>query len=125
MPPKPHPCGTPAGAARHRRRGEEVCDPCRDAARTYGRERYHRDLERSRYLSATRARATTTLRQAHPIEWEALWWEAYSARRVADPDAPHDTIRLRANVAAGHALRRRYPLEHAIYVTHHRTQETA
>lgn len=31
-------CGTPGGYGRHRRQGEEICDPCRDAHRSYMRE---------------------------------------------------------------------------------------
>ena len=79
-------------------------------------------IDRVRYVEATRARATSTLRRAHPDEWDELYEAAYAGRREADPDADHDTIRLRASVVAGHALRRLYPLEHSIYITHHRTK---
>lgn len=33
------PCGTYAAATRHRRHGEPLCDPCRQAERAYGRKR--------------------------------------------------------------------------------------
>lgn len=33
------PCGTPAAAKRHRARGEELCDECREAQRTWDRGR--------------------------------------------------------------------------------------
>jgi hypothetical protein len=33
------PCGTVAAERRHRAAGEPICDPCRDAARVYDRER--------------------------------------------------------------------------------------
>ena len=37
-PRQPKPCGTRAAAARHRRNGEEPCDACLEAERTYNRE---------------------------------------------------------------------------------------
>ena len=36
------PCGTASAYARHKRRGEEPCDPCRDARREYQRELWKR-----------------------------------------------------------------------------------
>ena len=32
---EPHPCGTTAAAARHRKKGEPLCEPCRLAEREY------------------------------------------------------------------------------------------
>lgn len=40
IPKPPAACGTVSGVHRHRRRGEDVCDECRQARRTYDRERY-------------------------------------------------------------------------------------
>lgn len=31
-------CGTPAGYEKHRRNGETICDPCRDARNEYRRD---------------------------------------------------------------------------------------
>jgi hypothetical protein len=38
-------CGTARGFRRHQRRGEPVCDPCRDARRAQDRENYARRRE--------------------------------------------------------------------------------
>lgn len=40
--PATQPCGTVAAAKRHRRRGEPLCGPCRQALAEYQREMYQR-----------------------------------------------------------------------------------
>lgn len=48
VPPEQHkprkktPCGTVSAAARHRRHGEPMCEPCKEASNAYDRERWHR-----------------------------------------------------------------------------------
>lgn len=53
------PCGTAAGARWHQRRGQEPCQPCREALRAYNRE-YARLARES---AAWRARAAATKRR--------------------------------------------------------------
>lgn len=36
---EPQPCGTPAAALRHKRKGEELCEPCKEAKRKESRDR--------------------------------------------------------------------------------------
>lgn len=69
-----HPCGTPAAAQRHHRRGEPLCEPCRDAQRTYNRD-YARA---ARQLAAWRARQAETKRR-----WDAAHREQLNKARRA------------------------------------------
>jgi hypothetical protein len=48
------PCGTWAAYKRHKRRGDEPCEPCGEAQRARGRARYHQN--RDRYLVNSRRR---------------------------------------------------------------------
>jgi hypothetical protein len=47
-------CGTWAGYKRHKRRGEDPCELCREARRARGRAHYHQ--HRERYLANARRR---------------------------------------------------------------------
>lgn len=48
------PCGTWAAYRRHRRRGEDACEPCQEAQRARSRKRYYE--HRERYLTNARRR---------------------------------------------------------------------
>lgn len=53
------PCGTNAAYQRHRSRGEEPCEPCREAYREY-----------SRVIQRPMRRASALLAEAHPEEYQ-------------------------------------------------------
>lgn len=59
-PNNPQPCGTPAAYRRHKRKGEEPCNPCREAAQAKDRARY----KRTRYPSSE-SDASKIARAAH------------------------------------------------------------
>lgn len=69
-------CGTRGGYERHRRLGEESCDPCKAAAAEYRRSKRAQGgpsgAERGRALGAARNRAMVRLAELHVIDFELL-----------------------------------------------------
>lgn len=71
------PCGTPAAAERHRRRGEEICPACR-TARNAKFVQYHRARKRGpeRITQEAEEIALRQLRINHEAEFRRLRLEA-------------------------------------------------
>jgi len=68
-------CGTYGGYQAHRRRGEDACNPCREANTTYQRE-YRRHPDRrvvARDQSEAYTRASAELRVAHKSEFDRIY----------------------------------------------------
>lgn len=68
-------CGTYAGCQAHRRRGEVVCQPCKDAGSAYMRGRRARNIDLVRQderRRKVRRRAVAALVARYPEEFEAL-----------------------------------------------------
>lgn len=68
-------CGTYAGYIRHYKRGEDVCEPCREAQREYmrGLRKRRPDLtKRDQHRATVRNRALGRLAERYPEEYEAL-----------------------------------------------------
>lgn len=77
-------CGTRAGYMRHKRRGEEPCEPCAEANRAYFRawRRTHPDVYKRRHSQgAARGRALTRLAQEQPGRYRALYGEELRRQR--------------------------------------------
>jgi hypothetical protein len=80
-------CGTYGGYQAHRRRGQEVCGPCRTAYLQYIRDyrAAHPDAVRRQKLIATiRSRTLSRLARLHPDDYARLLREE---RRRADSEA--------------------------------------
>ncbi len=75
--PAAHACGTYAAYQRHRKRGEQPCDPCKQANTAYARDRRTRsEVRRDDALAgAARRRAYRRLADAHPAEFRRLYVE--------------------------------------------------
>lgn len=100
------PCGTNAAHRRHRKRGEDPCDACREAHRRYS-------LARSRILRANYPiRDCAACGQHRPIQRNG-WCESCVVRwqQAGRPDSgppPLDLEAVRAARAAGAATSRSY-----------------
>lgn len=57
------PCGTRAAAMRHRRRGQQLCDECRTAERTYYRDRMRLAYSIPAFRARENARTAARLRE--------------------------------------------------------------
>lgn len=66
------PCGTRNGYLRHRARGEDACDPCREANAAYRREHFDGNRERNKAYQKARRLAAIRLQEMHPGTWRAL-----------------------------------------------------
>ena len=68
-------CGTQAGYARHRRKGEEACEPCKEANRAGVKEWSERSFNRERRRRQARARSMAKNRLAalHSEDYESLY----------------------------------------------------
>ncbi len=70
--------GTYGGAQLHRKRGEDMCDPCRKAAADYMRQ-YRRNrpdkYAQQRAVQDARGRALTRLAARHSVEFAAIYEE--------------------------------------------------
>ena len=68
-------CGTYAGAQQHRKRGEEVCQPCRNAAAAYLRDwraRNPQSRAKERQQNNARSRALWRLADEFPDRFREL-----------------------------------------------------
>lgn len=70
--------GTYGGSQLHRRRGEDVCDPCKKAAAEYLRQ--YRKSRPDKYAAErarndARGRALTRLAARHQVEFAAIYEE--------------------------------------------------
>jgi hypothetical protein len=68
-------CGTYGGYQRHHRRGEKPCDPCRDAATAYNRDRRKRlphSYRREYAYAKAQTRAAWRLVDRHRDEFREL-----------------------------------------------------
>lgn len=75
---RPAACGTRAGYMRHKRAGEDACEPCKEANRAYFRvwRRTHPDVYGRRYnRGAARGRALTRLAREQPDRFRELYDE--------------------------------------------------
>lgn len=78
--PKPTmPCGTPAAYARHLRKGEQPCDPCRLAQNAYTRSQPGRQAAQKR-----RFRAIQILIGRHQDEYDEIKAELRAAEDGGD-----------------------------------------
>ncbi len=69
-------CGTCAGAQRHRKRGEPICQACKDANAAYMRDlRSQRGAEYDRWWNSTYAAAQRRLVAEHPRRFAELLYE--------------------------------------------------
>jgi hypothetical protein len=79
-------CGTYPGYQAHRRRGDEICVPCRDACADYHRDRRDRrpeSLRREQDARKARRRALSRLAEQHQEQYRALYREEQDAIRAA------------------------------------------
>jgi hypothetical protein len=78
MPRELKPCGTDAAYSRHLKRGEDPCDPCKEA---------HREGNRAYPSKKAYARALHKLRHLHPLDFQRLLTDELAADAV---EVPHD-----------------------------------
>ena len=84
-------CGTDAGYQRHRRAGEDPCDPCKEARRNYVRS--HRAkrggiADSSRRLERARGRAHVRLSEMYPRVFARLLAEELATTREVATHRP-------------------------------------
>lgn len=83
-------CGTPAGAQRHRKRGEPTCQACRDATAAYMRDlRSQRGADCDKWWNNTYATAQRRLVAEYPERFAELLAEVReSGPSPWDPGEP-------------------------------------
>lgn len=90
-------CGTPAGPGAHRRRGEQLCGPCRDARRAYDatRRRLHA-VDPSKVRAAVSGAPVGPLTQLEKLQ---------AARQLAASRLPHVEVARRLGCSPRTAAR--------------------
>jgi 5-methylcytosine-specific restriction endonuclease McrA len=102
-------CGTYAGYRAHRKRNEQLCTPCREAMRTYRREKYNPDKNR-KYVTKYKEANKELIKQRQKKYTKLLDPEIKAANKAARAEIANSPERIEAKKARQREASKAYRL---------------